>query len=88
MFITINDDSFNWWWEELFIKHQKVRKCNDQDCSFAWAISALATISWKLFVKSSNTLVNYAENVCAVFNVFSWNTLEKESWKNWFAFVV
>ena len=33
MFITNNHDSFHLWWNENLVKHQKVSKYYDQDCS-------------------------------------------------------
>ena len=38
MFITNNHDSFQLWWKEKSVKHQKVSKFCHQDCSFRFCL--------------------------------------------------
>ena len=59
MFITNNHDSFHLWWKENLVKHQKVSKCYDQDCSSSPLFSNCA--NW--VVSRNVKIIFYVEKV-------------------------
>ena len=51
MFVTNNHDSFGFWWNENFIKHEKVSKYYGQDCGCSYHSSSANERDKSKFIK-------------------------------------
>ena len=65
MFITNNNDSFHLRWKENLVKHQKVSKYYDQDCSrvHPWNLSTRRTLICVVYVTRRQVYWSLTHNV-------------------------